>query len=161
MMLVLMLLVPTALAEDSHVHDDAQLFTEEEIQTMDSMIEHIRQCYQMDVCVLTTRDVPVTDDDNTLADYADKYYEDNGYGLGKDRSGMLFMIDMNNRYVYISTAGSAIDCMTDARIDDILDMIFACLEEGYGTGVIAGLYMSAVYMQLGVPEGAFRYEVVE
>lgn len=161
MLLVLALLLPAALAEGSRVHDDAQLFTSEEIQTMDSLIEHIRQCYQMDVGVLTTRDTPVTTEDSALVDYADRYYEDNGYGLGDDRSGMLVMIDMNNSYVYISTAGSAIDCLTDARIDAIMDMIFDCMGEGFGKGVLAGLYTASIYFELGVPDGAYRYTTIE
>ena len=39
-------------------------------------------------------------------------------------SGILFLIDMDNRELYISTNGQMIRYMTDSRIDDVLDDVY-------------------------------------
>lgn len=148
-----------ALAEQPMVVDDAGLFTVEEVQRLEQLIQGIRTTYQMDAVVLTTRDTPRTSDDSVLVDYADRYYEDHGYGLGEDRAGVLLMIDMNNRYFYLSTAGVMIDYLSDARIERILDDAFDAMENGtYGDAAEAALERVRKYLYSGIAEGSFRYD---
>ena len=47
-----------------------------------------------------------------------------GFGTGSDQSGILFLIDMDNRELYISTNGQMIRYMTDSRINDVLDDVY-------------------------------------
>ena len=47
-----------------------------------------------------------------------------GFGTGSDHSGILFLIDMDNRELYISTNGQMIRYMTDSRINDVLDDVY-------------------------------------
>ena len=56
--------------------------------------------------------------------YADDFYDYNSFGLGDDHSGLLFLVDMKNREIYISTTGKAMDMYNDIRIDKILDAIY-------------------------------------
>lgn len=151
-----------ALAEGAMVVDDAGLFSPSEISSLEALIQDIQKTYQMDAVVLTTRDTPHTSDDRVLVDYADRYYEDHGYGLGKDRAGILLMIDMNNRYFYLSTAGVMIDYLSDSRIENILDKAFEAMEDGgsYGSAAIAALERVRRYLRDGIAEGSFRYDAV-
>lgn len=162
LLLILLLagLTVCAQAAGAMVVDDANLFSDEEVDRLNTIIEDIRETYQMDAVVLTTRDTPFTSSDSVLADYADRYFEDNGYGLGEDRAGVLLMIDMNNRYFYLSTAGVMIDYLSDDRIENILDDAFEAMEDGgtYGSAAIAALTRVQRYLRAGIEEGSFRYD---
>lgn len=148
-----------ALADTPMVVDDANLFDAEGIQRLETIIQRIRDTYQMDAVVLTTRDTPRTYDDDVLVDYADRYYEDNGYGLGEDRAGVLYMIDMNNRYIYISTAGVMIDYLNDSRIEDMVETSTDYLSRGdYIGGATRAMTMLERYLRRGIEEGSFRYD---
>lgn len=99
------------------VYDDAALFTQDQAALLQEEILQFRADYDLDLAVVTTSDAK----GKTAKEYADDYYDDNGFGVGEDYSGALFLIDMDNREAYISTCGSAIDLLTDARIDAVLD----------------------------------------
>lgn len=41
-------------------------------------------------------------------DYADDYFDYKGYGMGEDKSGILFLVTMSERKFWMSTHGDAI-----------------------------------------------------
>lgn len=132
------LLVPMAALADVQVIDDANILTAGEEAEITAIIDRMESKAAVDVVVLTTRDTPV---DNTYSmtfvrDYADDYYDYNGYGVGPDHSGMLFLVDMHNRIMWISTCGSMISTITDDREDAILDAAYTYMSEGdYGRAI--------------------------
>ena len=76
------------------------------------MIDEAVMQYDMDIVIVITDDVK----GKSSMDFADDFYDDNGYGIGFDSSGLLFLVNMEDREVWISTAGTAIKVFTDARI---------------------------------------------
>lgn len=152
----------SALAAVSSVIDDANLYTLEEEAQLQLLIDQVRDQYQMDAVVLTTYDVPQSyGDDSVTVSWADAYYENHGYGLGEDRAGVLFIVDMTNRYNYISTAGVMIDYLSDRRIENILDEGATYLSSGrYGSAMTAQLRQLLAYLRNGIEEGSFRYDEV-
>jgi len=62
-------------------------------------------------------DVVIVITDNTQGkssrDFADDFYDYNGYGIGTRKSGLLMLVNMQNREIWISTCGDAIDIFTD------------------------------------------------
>ena len=62
--------------------------------------------------------------------YADDYYDTHGYG----ENGVLFLIDLDNGQVWISTAGAMIRFLTDARIEEVLDAGYEALQAGQYAG---------------------------
>jgi uncharacterized protein len=46
-------------------------------------------------------------------DYADDFFDYNGYGLGKDRDGCLFLVVMGSRDYWFSTSGRGIGLFND------------------------------------------------
>lgn len=161
LLFALFLLPLTALAENAQVIDDAGLFSADEIQRMTEIIEQVESEHQVDLVVLTTRDTPYDTSDSMwrVRDYADDYYDNGGYGMGEDDSGMLLLLDMNNRVMWLSTGGVMIDYINDDREEDILDHAYDRLREGdYGGAMIAALNRVSHWMDAGRKEGFFRYD---
>lgn len=152
-----MLLLPCLALAGEMVVDDAGLFTQAEIRQMEEIITRIRDTYQMDAVVVTSRAPGYND----TQDFADLYYERNGYGLGDDKAGLLYLIDMRNRVPCISTSGVMIDYITDSREESIIDAGYDDLRRGnYGRALIASLNKVEDFMDKGREEGTFRYDEV-
>lgn len=142
-------------AENLKVNDYANLFTADEIQQLTLSIEEIIDKHNIDVVIVTTNDV----DGKTSRDYADDFYDYNGYGLDELNSGLLFLINMEDREVYISTCGYAIDYFTDARIDNILDLVYEDLGKGnYYDSANEFLENVDYYMGKGKPNNQYRID---
>lgn len=103
---------------DEKIYDFADLFSDEEEE---KLYEHAKEYIEktgFDIAIVTI-------DQNNKADamsYADDFYDYNSFGAddGKD-SGVLFLIDMQNRKMWISTTGKAESVYTDSSINSILD----------------------------------------
>ena len=155
--LLLMMLMLTIALADTQVQDDAGLFTADEIAEISAICDRIASAYQVDMFVLTSQDVP---SGQTTA-YADDYFDYNGLGMGDDRAGMLYLIDMHNRQCWISTRGVMIDYITDEREEGILDAGWdEMLDKEYGQSVIKVLKQTEKYLKQGRTSGQFRYDEV-
>ena len=159
---VLLLLLPVCASANEQIIDECGLFTAEERVQIGAKIDKIRGTYQMDVAVMTSRSVPYNRSDTSLeqtADFADEYYDRNGYGLGEDRAGILYLLDMKNRVSYISTCGVMIDYVNDRRRESILSAADPYLSRGaYGQAVLALLDRLEGCLAQGIEEGSFRYD---
>lgn len=158
-LLAAVLLLPCFALANTQVVDEANLFSADEISQMEEIIQRIADEYQMDVVVLTTYDVSATHSDAPIQDYADLYFENNGYGLGDDKAGLLYMIDMTNRAPCISTSGVMIDYITDSRLEDLFDVSGDFLSSGqYGKAALRLLNKLESFLVEGREEGSFRYD---
>lgn len=159
--MIVLLLLPVIVLADAQVIDKANLFAAGEVSRMNEIIARIEDRHQVDMVVLTTYDVPDDYSESMwrIRDYADDYYDNGGYGMGPDFSGMLILLDMNNRAIWLSTGGVMIDCITDMREEDIIDRAYSSLSYGrYGDAIIAALSRVEYYMDKGRQEGSFRYD---
>lgn len=102
-----------------NVVDNLGYLSESEIQHLQARIDEIKESYKLDVVILIT--------DNTYGkssmDYADDYYNDNDYGIDSKHSGLLMLINMQTREVWISTTGRAIDIFTDNVIRSLVNKV--------------------------------------
>ena len=72
---------------------------------------------------------------------------------------MVFLIDMDNREVTISTAGEAIYYLNDDRIDDILDNCYDYVVDGEYASCFSSMLSDAeYYYEVGVPSDAYTYD---
>lgn len=108
------------------VVDNAELLTASEEAALEERIEEIRNFYNYDVAILTVTSL----DGKDVLTYADEYYDDNGYGIGSDKDGMIFVIGMNEREFATSTCGSGIYFFGDYTLDNIHDNIMSYLSNG-------------------------------
>ena len=140
---------------EQRVFDLAGLFSEEERAALEERIAELRQNLKpYDMAVLTA-DNGVYD----TQDYADRFYEDHGIGTDQNRSGVLFFLDMQNRTVWISTAGDLIGIISDSREEEI----FYAQDYYLGNGDWAGAMMVALdkteeFIVEGVQEGMYIYD---
>ena len=99
--------------ENSQVTDQAGLLSQSEIEEIESQIEKMEEKTGWDVMAVTTDDAEGMD----ATYYAEKWFDD--YTTCDD--GIIFFVDMDNRELIMRTFGEAIDCINDAKRDNILD----------------------------------------
>ncbi len=122
---VLFVLAPFSVAaqDESRIFDDAGLFSPTNIQRLDEKIADMEAGGRWNYYIVTTRDAG----GKTARSFADDFYDQNHLGRGEDASGVLLLIDMDNREAYISTGGAAVDYYTSGKIEDTLDKISSSL----------------------------------
>ena len=106
--------------------DASDLLTDSEESNLLSILDEISERQQFDLVIVTTD----TTEGETVADYADDVYDYYGYGMGADRSGVLLLVSMAQRDLYLSTCGYGITAFTDYGIDLLLDEIAPYLSNG-------------------------------
>lgn len=148
--------VSLAVETDRLVVDDAMLFSSSEESMLEEAAAGLSDQYDLDIVIVTTDD----SQGKTSREYADDYFDYQGYGRGNDYSGILFLIDMDNREVYISTSGEGIRYLTDDRIEKILDEVFnSGLTEGDYYGAASGfLRKTEEYLKAGIPSDQHTVE---
>ncbi len=151
-LLCLVLLVTTvSAAELPRIVDEAGLLTPGEEASLEARAAQLREDYGMDVVIVTVWSL----NGRSPRDYADDYYDYNGYGCGSDHSGMLFLLALESRDWYISTCGRAIEVLTDYGIQRSADGVVPYLSagkyaEGFGAwlDILPGFFES---WQAGTP----------
>lgn len=102
--------------EEEKIYDFADLFTEEEEEALyKNAKQFIGEC-NLDIVIVTINE----NNKGSAMEYADDFYDYNSFGTGEKDSGILFLIDMYNRKLWISTTGKAIS-IYNSEIDPILD----------------------------------------
>lgn len=146
-----------ALADGDRVFDRAGLFTASEIQELEQEIQAFQEETGMDFVIVTSNE----SHKGSAQQIADAFYEQGGFGLDEEKSGILYYIDMDDRYHYLSTTGAMIDYMTDARIENAIDEVTRYLSAGaYAQGASQMISIVRQYIRDGIPEGQYRYDVV-
>jgi uncharacterized protein len=146
---------PENASGEKRVFDEAGLFSGEETDTLESRIQGMRKEMNMDVVVTTTDRAG----GKSAKKYAENFYIRGAFGVGKDYSGVLFLIDMDNREIYILPVGKMNRFLTDKRWNSILD---AAYEEvsGRNYAACAGSFLDGVakYYKAGIPGGQYNYD---
>lgn len=107
------------------IYDFAGLLSEAEETALEETIQKAVEEAQLDMVVLTVSETF----GKTQRELADDFYDIGKFGYG-DNSGVLLLIDMQNRQLYISTAGTAIEYVDDDAWNDILDEIAPYATDG-------------------------------
>lgn len=126
LMLIFALCVFPVAAQSPKIVDNAGLLDAGEIAALEETAQDLADTYEMDVVILTIYGL----DGKTPEAYADDYFDYNGYGIGPDYSGVLFLLDMDSRQWYMSTCGKTIYALTDYGIQQIFSEIASDLSEG-------------------------------
>lgn len=113
-LVLLLSLCGGAVATAARVYDGADLFTASEEAALEEEIARFQEETGMDFVVVTS-DEPQEDGEQYRV--ADEFYIHGNFGLDSEDSGVLYYIDMYNRYQYIYTRGQMIDYLTGSRID--------------------------------------------
>lgn len=126
LLLVLLLLpclaLPVIAASPSPVSDNENLLTETEEQDLYQKILQLQEAYGVDVMICTTDSF----NGKSAQEYADDWYDFAGGG----DDGVLFLLSLNQREWYISTAGIMIYALTDYGIQQIGEEAAEYLSQG-------------------------------
>lgn len=144
-----------AMAQNTRVFDQAGLFSAEEAARLEEQIAGIRQDEGYDIVVVTTADAG----GKSSRTYADDFYDEGGFGDGTDADGILFLIDMDNREIYLSTAGIMQRYLTDSRIEDVLDHAYDFVQQGeYAGAAMQALEDVSGWYHKGIPGNQYLYD---
>lgn len=114
--------------------DDADLLTDSEEKELLAKLEEISKKQKCEVAVVTVDGL----DGKTAMEYADDYYDYNGYGYGENRDGILLLISMADRDWWMTTHGYGITAFTDEGMNYMKDKFLpyisdADYKEGFDT----------------------------
>ena len=127
LLLCMVVVIPTFAASDlPRLVDNADLLTDSEESALLSKLNEISERQQADVVVVTAD----TLDGKTPTDYADDFYDYNGYGFGAEKDGVLLLVSMEDRDWWMSTTGYGITAITDAGIEYISEKFLSDLSDG-------------------------------
>jgi uncharacterized protein len=126
--LILLLLTTVVSAAGGYpkIVDDADLITDSAESILAAQAELITDTYSVDVVIVTVYSL----DGESAQDYADDYFDYNGYGIGPDYSGILLLISMEYREWAISTCGDCIRYFSDWELDQLFDSMSYDLSSG-------------------------------
>lgn len=114
-------------AHPDRLVDDADLLTDEEESDIRARLDEVSETYQVDVVIVTT--------DSTYGaspmEYADDFFDYNGYGFGTSYDGVLLLISMEDRDWWISTTGLGIRALDDSTIEYIGEWMLDDLSNGW------------------------------
>lgn len=120
------------------IEDDAELLTGDEISTVVKSMEPVTAYGNV---VLKS----VLTNNTSTRDFAGRYYE----SLFGSESGTLFLIDMDNRYLYIHNTGTVSRLITDRQCDIITDNIYTYASDGDYAGCAIAAYQQMLRLLEG------------
>lgn len=138
-MLIFSIFSVNAFAYNTVVDDGASLFSDDGFASISESAEAFAENTDFSVAVVTTDDAL----GKTSHEYADDYYDSLIFEKGWSENGFLLLIDMDNREVYMSTAGECILTFSDSAVDYIIDSGYNDLVSGYYADCILAMLETA------------------
>lgn len=130
------------------VYDFADLLSTSEENSLYSSINEFIQNYDLDMAIVT-----INQNFASAKRYADDFYDYNDFGIGSTNDGLLFLIDMDNREMYITTTGTAQLIYDDYRINRILDATYdEIADNDYYGCANEFVRLSGDYASMGMPD---------
>lgn len=147
----LLWMIPTeAGAESRQVYDNASIFSEEEIMLLTDAVDELEDLTDWDAMVITVDDPAVFSAQN----YAEEKFNE----LTSKDDGIVYLLDMNGRELYIATAGEAFLYMVDVRLNEALDDAFPYAKEGdYAQAMNAMIKATESFYEEGIVDGLTVY----
>jgi len=148
------ILTTPAVDAKEKIYDFADLYDDEDEKLLYNKVNSYINSYNMDLVIVTI-------DKNNKAspmEYADDFYDYNDFGISSNRDGVLFLIDMQTREIYMSTTGTAIDMYNDYRIDEALDKVYQYMtDQDYYEGTSDYIEIIGDYAEAGFPKNNSSY----
>ena len=139
-------------AQQGNVYDDADLLTADEVTSVDSAIAALKEETGWNIYAVSTMDAQ----GKTAMQYADDFFDEQSKDL---QDGVVLLIDMDNREIYLSTCGEAVRYLTDDRNESILDDAYTDVSNGdYSSCYMSMLYGVQSYYEKGIPRDQYNYD---
>ena len=118
---------------DQRVYDAAELFSADQAKKLESEIGALRSHTGIDAVVVTT----AAKEGKSTQEFAEESYYIGGFGEGNEKSGFLYLIDMEDRVPHITTVGGAITIFSDSNLDKVFDDSHDYLSNGDYAGSVS------------------------
>jgi uncharacterized protein len=105
--------------------DRADLLSDSEEAALLQKLDDTSEKWSCNIVVLT-----VDDHNGPIQDYADDYFDYNGFGTDYNGNGILLMLSMADSEYAFSTSGSAISAFTDYGLDYLIEEMGGDLSNG-------------------------------
>ena len=110
--------------------DEAELLTGDEESSLVDKLDAVSDKWQCDVTIVTVDSLG----SKTATEFADDYFDYNGYGYGDNDDGIMLVISMENRDWAITTHAFGIEAFTDAGQEFIMNKVIPPLgNESYSS----------------------------
>lgn len=112
----------SAYGNADYVVDHADLLTDAQEADLEARLADLSERFNADIVVLTELSLG----GRVALDFADDYFDYNGYGRGEDGTGMLLLYvpgPEGEREIALSTSGALIQCVTVSESDTLLDIL--------------------------------------
>lgn len=99
--------------------DEAELLTGDEESSLVDKLDAVSDKWQCDVTIVTVDSLG----SKTATEFADDYFDYNGYGYGDNDDGIMLVISMENHDWAITTHAFGIEAFTDAGQEYIMNKV--------------------------------------
>ncbi len=120
------------------INDFADLISQDDANTLNNKLEQLSELYSCEVAILTVNST----DGKDITEFADDYYDYNGFGYGDNDDGIMLVVDMGGREFAITTHGTAIDIFTDYNLSQVENAFVGELSAGNYTNAFIAFYES-------------------
>ena len=117
--------------------DGARLMQSVPVEALNARARELSILYEMDLVIVTRRGLG----GKTPMEYADDYFDYGGYGWRAAAtdditagSGMIFLLDMQERDIHISTKGEGMNVFPDSRVNRLVEAVKPQLGSGDYSG---------------------------
>lgn len=140
------------------VYDFGDYLTDDEETRLREKINDYIEKYNMDLVFVIIKNNPYGVNDYYTQVYSQDFYDYNGFGVGNTKDGTIVLIDMDNRYPYITVTGQAILVYDDQRISWIHDDAYDYLKtESFYDAFDKYLSGLSNYANKGIPDSNKYY----
>ncbi|MDR2575322.1 MAG: TPM domain-containing protein [Treponema sp.] len=108
-----------------NIIDNAGLLSQQEKASLLAAAASAASAYNFDLVIVTVKNIGAS----SPADYADNFFDRNGYGLGQNRDGCLFLLVTDSRDYWFSTSGRGIKILNSAASDKLENSVVKLLGE--------------------------------
>ena len=110
----------------SRMEDYAELLDSAAEENIRNRLDKLSEELQFDIVIVTTNSTG----GKSSQDYADDFFDYNGYGFGENYDGTLLLINMEYREWHISTTGYGMDAITNSEVYEIGEELVDYLSYG-------------------------------
>ncbi|MBQ6184026.1 MAG: TPM domain-containing protein [Clostridia bacterium] len=132
LLLISSFLAPFVSADDhpALVVDESDKLTGEQERVLEAKLKEVSDKYDLDIVVL----INDSTGGKLPTEFADDYYDENGYGRNAGYDGILLLVSLENRDITTSTCGKGIEYFNDSELQYIEELLVPYLsgEDYYG-----------------------------
>lgn len=121
--------IPENVDNTKKIYDYAELITEEQESEIQKQISNFIENNNLDLVIVT---IDNNEEDSTIDDlkeYAKKFYNTNGFGVGENEDGIIVLVDKMAKFNDIETFGKAKEIYDSQKIKSIHNSISTFIDE--------------------------------